>query len=147
MNYRIRVPMHGGEERWFQIRKEEGQQVQGGCLLVTVGGYSRMFRPGDWEQREIEPLSTVRKKHIRARLLKRDGNLCAICREVLVHGEISIDHKKPRALGGTNDENNLRLVHVRCNREKADRYSGRRTTLELGLWLGLLQREEQPSCM
>lgn len=57
------------------------------------------------------------------RIMSRDGCLCSICRDPLDRGltdehhprYITFDHILPRALGGTDREDNLRLAHRRCN--------------------------------
>lgn len=63
-------------------------------------------------------------------LAGRDGTDCSICGEQIdmavrrSSGSLfypSIDHVKPRALGGTNDPDNLALAHFWCNAVKSDR--------------------------
>lgn len=62
-------------------------------------------------------------------LAKRDGTDCTICGEVVdmtltrpssLFGP-SVDHVLPRALGGTDDPENLALAHYWCNAVKSDR--------------------------
>ena len=52
----------------------------------------------------------------RRRLWERDGGICGFCGEPVPFGEMDIDHRIPRAAGGTDDEDNLRCAHRRCNR-------------------------------
>ena len=61
-------------------------------------------------------------------LAARDGTDCGICHlpvdMTLAFPDSmrpSVDHIKPRARGGTNDESNLQLAHLHCNRVKSDR--------------------------
>jgi 5-methylcytosine-specific restriction endonuclease McrA len=59
-------------------------------------------------------------------LLERDGNICQLCSEVVTAADSQIDHIVQRAVGGTNEPSNLRLVHKHCNahRPKPRRNSG-----------------------
>lgn len=56
------------------------------------------------------------------RLFERQAGRCFICDEaidlMLHQGQLEVDHIVPRAEGGTDDENNLALVHLSCNRSK-----------------------------
>lgn len=61
-------------------------------------------------------------------LARRDGAQCGICGELvdleLRHpdpGSASVDHILPVALGGTHDETNLQLAHLKCNLTKQAR--------------------------
>ena len=48
-------------------------------------------------------------------LIQRDGRVCEHCGLEIADTDISIDHKRPRCVGGTNEAKNLRLLHKRCN--------------------------------
>lgn len=55
-------------------------------------------------------------------LLDRDGATCAICfNSFKDRKEITIDHWIPRAVGGSEDIDNLKLAHKKCNAWKSDR--------------------------
>lgn len=63
-----------------------------------------------------------------AQLADRDGTACGICGLVVDMTlrapdprRASVDHILPRALGGSNDPENLQLAHLRCNSGKRDR--------------------------
>ncbi len=58
-----------------------------------------------------------------ARLIDRDGDRCWYCRGAFVPGRRvrTIDHAVPRALGGTDRLENLRLACAQCNHRKASR--------------------------
>lgn len=57
------------------------------------------------------------------KLMARDGTNCALCEELLdrrvrdprATNYITFDHITPRAMGGTDRLDNLRLAHRRCN--------------------------------
>lgn len=54
-------------------------------------------------------------------LLKRDGARCSICGKALTDGDIYIHHIFPRALGGSDDVDNLQLVCGSCIRGASSR--------------------------
>lgn len=66
-----------------------------------------------------------RWKVVRA-LARRDGNLCSICCYPMKlranpdkdHDAATVDHRVPRARGGTDHISNLQLAHRRCNQER-----------------------------
>jgi 5-methylcytosine-specific restriction endonuclease McrA len=66
---------------------------------------------------------------VRQSLYVRDGWCCAICdlpvdREAHWNDDLapSLDHIKPRSLGGTHDSENLRTAHRICNSIKGATY-------------------------
>lgn len=69
------------------------------------------------------------QQHIRSRrwrnfaekTRKVRGNRCAICGTV---GEMHLDHRIPRSLGGTDDPNNLQLLCASCHSAKTARQEG-----------------------
>lgn len=57
----------------------------------------------------------------RAALIKRDGMVCALCKEPILHmRDLTIDHVVPLARGGTDKLENLRLAHEFCNNQRGD---------------------------
>lgn len=68
------------------------------------------------------PLSTKARRSKRRQLLERDGLVCWICEGPIDPDApldsdqgLSVDHVKPRRLGGRHDLANLRLAHKGCN--------------------------------
>lgn len=52
-------------------------------------------------------------------LIKRDGGICAICKEQFESkSDITLDHKTPRSEGGSDEITNLQLAHEQCNLDK-----------------------------
>lgn len=49
------------------------------------------------------------------RLFERDGDECWLCGDPL-GDDITVEHKQPRALGGTSADENCALCHGGCNR-------------------------------
>lgn len=62
-----------------------------------------------------------RVKLCRRNVYIRDGGRCQYTGEKLSEKEATIDHVKPRALGGENDWNNVVLCSRQVNGKKADR--------------------------
>lgn len=59
----------------------------------------------------------------KVKILERQA-LCFYCGQPLVpslEGEVEYDHKRARALGGSDDDANLVAAHAKCHREKTDR--------------------------
>lgn len=61
----------------------------------------------------------------RARIAEKTGFICALCRKPVdltiksPHPDSpSIDHIVPTANGGTDDESNLQIAHLKCNKMK-----------------------------
>lgn len=55
--------------------------------------------------------------------------ICPLCGELISrkhmkHAGANIDHKRPRAHGGSDEDDNLQIVHRACNREKGDTCPG-----------------------
>lgn len=58
----------------------------------------------------------------RARVLKRDMHLCQPCRQAgrLTEAK-AVDHIKPKAKGGTDDDDNLQAICTDCHADKTTR--------------------------
>jgi 5-methylcytosine-specific restriction endonuclease McrA len=62
------------------------------------------------------------------------GGTCAVCRRPGIPGNpLEVDHIRPRALGGTDDESNLRAVHRSHNRGDGARLKERMRQRREGL--------------
>jgi len=60
-------------------------------------------------------------KFKKAQLINKYGNLCCVCNIPFNNmKDITIDHWIPLSKGGTDDIDNLRLAHRKCNTLKAD---------------------------
>lgn len=80
----------------------------------------------------IVSIRHIGSKHVKyspiMRLAERQGYRCYICGRTMVSGEgnegvqsfntITLDHKVPRALGGTTEEDNIAACCYRCNQLK-----------------------------
>ena len=63
-----------------------------------------------------------RWKKLRLYILSRDDGLCVPCRaKGLARVATMVDHKTPKASGGTDDEANLQAICQRCHDSKSGR--------------------------
>lgn len=59
---------------------------------------------------------------LRERIMRRDCGLCQPCQEAgRITAATHVDHKTPKARGGTDDEENLQAICVKCHKAKTDR--------------------------
>lgn len=64
---------------------------------------------------------------LRARILARDKHLCQPClRGSRVRPGTEVDHKTPKARGGTDDEGNLEAICPDCHKAKTAEESGKK---------------------
>lgn len=70
--------------------------------------------------REQRGKMKLRASEMRAYLAHEQCGLCAICGGPFGSGDLapSIDHIVPRSSGGTNEIDNLRAAHCKCNNAK-----------------------------
>ena len=92
----------------------------------------RGFKGGKYMYRLIGELTTDEvtdteaiSKTLRAKILERDGRRCQMCGRTVSKDKIRlhIDHKIPRAWGGTTDEDNLWALCSECNEGKRDYFA------------------------
>lgn len=70
---------------------------------------------------------------LRARILQRDKHLCQACkRKGLVTAATQVDHVKPKAKGGTDDEGNLQSICTPCHDVKTIVDAGGRVKVTIG---------------
>jgi HNH endonuclease len=87
---------------------------------------SREFDP--WGTRELLPVraSGSRPTRVRNAVIARDQMVCQICHKKVQPEDLHLDHFEPVVAGGTNDADNLRVTHARCNlhRERPNGFNG-----------------------
>ena len=66
---------------------------------------------------EKEPLPGTKNKRRRLKIFRRDGNKCLKCGTT---NNLTLDHIKPKAHGGTSRKSNLQTLCFKCNNKKAD---------------------------
>ncbi|MBO0880408.1 MAG: HNH endonuclease [Mycobacterium sp.] len=81
-----------------------------------------------WGTGARERTSSARWHRLRAKVLKRDGGICAVCHQP---GADSVDHIVPVSDGGSDDIGNLRAIHkARCHAVKSAQEGARATWLK-----------------
>ena len=66
-----------------------------------------------------EKRNRIAINNCKEKLLKRDGNTCAVCGRTLDLSTCTIDHIYPRRFGGNDDFDNLQLLCAECNMLKS----------------------------
>lgn len=66
-------------------------------------------------------MRVITKQELIEQLKSRDGDSCFICKSPFVEEQPTIDHWIPKAVGGSDEIENLRITHRKCNTDKADR--------------------------
>lgn len=93
-------------------------------IIAKTRIWGKTRRPGT---RTFNMLSNVDyRETVVLFLMERDGTICKLCNTLIEQGSEQIDHIIQRAIGGTNEPSNLRLVHKACN---ANRPKPRRASI------------------
>lgn len=90
--------------------KTRGNAIQAARALLKLSSQPRATF-------KRSPLSPA----LRKKILERDGSVCRYCGDT--DGPFHIDHIKPIARGGTDDEGNLCVACAPCNFAKAARFN------------------------
>lgn len=70
----------------------------------------------------VRNIGSVRRRKLKKELLQKQLSKCAICRKAFkLSDNITFDHIIPLAKG-SNNHDNLQIVHFHCNQRKADVY-------------------------
>ncbi len=70
------------------------------------------------ETKEFRNISRHIPRPMQFRILKRDNQICAVCRSPVLDPDIHFDQIIPWAKGGPTEEHNLRLLCGRCNQKR-----------------------------
>lgn len=69
-----------------------------------------------WQRREKKFWKVL---HIKENLLRMQGGVCFFCEQPFsLQRPATIEHLKPRSMGGTNHFDNLALTHEKCNHKR-----------------------------
>jgi hypothetical protein len=109
--------------KWASIRS--ALIVKAKLFEVSLNGIPSLM--GDRSCEEIALLRRVLLQRlapadwavVRARILRRDGEVCAYC--ATTNGPFEIDHIHPISRGGSNWDGNLCVACLPCNRSKSDK--------------------------
>lgn len=87
----------------------------------SVALYDRVFSPLASDRQPVDAGDVGLT--LRFRIFKRDNYRCQLCGRSAQDGvTLEVDHKVPRAKGGSNDPSNLWTLCFDCNRGKRDTY-------------------------
>ncbi|TVQ23288.1 MAG: HNH endonuclease [Leptolyngbya sp. DLM2.Bin15] len=65
-------------------------------------------------------MTSKQRRAKKARLLKEFGSSCWWCRRCFPAKQLTLDHLKPKSLGGSNSLENLRLSCSPCNHSRGN---------------------------
>lgn len=102
------------------IHQASGQQLSN-CTRSKAEKLVKLNR-ANWKDDETIVLTISRRDFAKKRegKIKADHRICYICDRLIPEHELAtIDHVLPKALGGTDDDWNLRCCCHRCNHHKA----------------------------
>ena len=74
------------------------------------------------ETKELRNISRTIPRKVQFRVLKRDNQICSICGNSVKDEDIEFDHIIPWSKGGSSDEYNVKLLCIKCNRKKGNRF-------------------------
>lgn len=111
---------------WFRDSEIDSTRIQQG-IRASFQAFTNIRSK---DVRHALRVSPQRKAHknskglsLRFRIFKRDNYRCQLCGATAQDGvRLEMDHKVPRAKGGTDDESNLWTLCFECNRGKRDNY-------------------------
>ena len=75
------------------------------------------------ETKEDRKITRTVPRDVMLKVVRRDGQVCAICRKNVPDDEIEFDHLIPFSRGGPTTSENLRILCRDCNRRKSDALS------------------------
>lgn len=103
------------------IKMRSGAVVQQVSMAEVPTGY---LGPETTDNDQLLPDRTPRESISKARrfaILKRDGYRCQLCGNSQDDGvKLHVDHRRPLAIGGSNEDDNLWTLCDKCNLGKSD---------------------------
>lgn len=104
-------------ERWSWIEKYDTSELS--CSVF--GHICPVFFSAEPFTETKEDRRTTRfiPRSIMFKVVRRDGQVCAICKSNVPDDEIEFDHVIPKAHGGPSTVENLRVLCRGCNRKKS----------------------------
>lgn len=70
------------------------------------------------ETKELRNISRTIPRVTQFRVLKRENQICCVCKSAVSDPDVEFDHVIPWSKGGPSDEWNIRLLCRKCNRRK-----------------------------
>lgn len=74
------------------------------------------------ETKELRNITREIPRVTQFRVLKRENQICSDCGNAVKDEDIEFDHVIPWSKGGSSDENNIRLLCMKCNRKKGNKF-------------------------
>lgn len=74
------------------------------------------------ETKELRNITREIPRVTQFRVLKRENQICSDCGNAVKDEDIEFDHVIPWSKGGSSDENNIRLLCMKCNRKKGKKF-------------------------
>ena len=109
---------HGNTKYCDECREAKGRERN--------TSYQKRRRAADPEYRRRHRGRWRYRRHLVVLLVRQEGR-CGICREALPGddpAEWHVDHIRPQAVGGSDDEDNCQVVCADCNMLKGDAWEG-----------------------
>lgn len=110
-----------GEDREEDFPEEIPNEIsQAACLVY--GHMCPVFFVAEplTETKKVRKHSRTIPRDVMIKVIRRDGQVCQKCGELVPDDEVEFDHIIPYSKGGTSTEENLRVVHKECNRKKSN---------------------------
>lgn len=105
-------------QQYNYIRKYSTTELR--CSLFThlcpVFFTARKFT----ETKEERKISRTIPRAVMIKVVRRDGQICAICRRNIPDDKIEFDHIIPFSMGGPTTPENIRVLCRDCNRKKSN---------------------------
>jgi len=119
----VRAAMAAARPRRVLRTQAERRAAEKAWRQANPGRYrelKRRWRVNNREQRRAEHRARKirRRAAVIAHLMQKQAGRCVYCPTLLSAKTCHIDHRMPRALGGTNDLFNLQLTCIPCNLRK-----------------------------
>jgi hypothetical protein len=104
--------------RWQWINRYRTEELR----CIAFGHICPVFFTAEPFTETKEGRNTTRKipRAVMLKVIRRDGQVCAICRKNVFDDEVEFDHIIPFARGGATTPENLRVLCRECNRKKKD---------------------------
>jgi hypothetical protein len=103
-------------KRWEWISKFRTEELR----CINFGHICPVFFMAEpfTETKEERNITRVIPRAIMLKVVRRDGQVCAICKKNVIDEEIEFDHIIPFSRGGATSAENLRILCRECNRKK-----------------------------
>jgi len=74
------------------------------------------------ETKELRKITRHIPRVTQFRVMKRENQICQVCKKSVIDEDIEFDHIIPWSKGGSSDEANIRLLCSECNRKRGNKF-------------------------